>query len=180
MDNRFNEVFPLFNPLNKEFSSGSQLIDIFSSCFFFHSFDKHSDDKLKAHSHQLDNIAITSLLNQSHALIVTDTGIKNNVATSIAYIHICNKLIIKTIYYAVNVTSFEAELFAIRYDINQAVNIPGISKIIVVTDLIHVTKRIFDLFIHLFQMHSASIFKEFRKFFLLNTNNSIKFWECPS
>jgi len=63
MDNRFNEVFPLFNPLNKEFSSGSQLIDIFSSCFFFHSFDKHSDDKLKAHSHQLDNIAITSLLN---------------------------------------------------------------------------------------------------------------------
>jgi len=31
MDNRFNKVFPVFDPYNKEFSPGSQIIDIFPS-----------------------------------------------------------------------------------------------------------------------------------------------------
>jgi len=180
MNNRFNKVFPSFNPLNKEFSPSSQLIDIFSSCFFFHPFDKCSDDKLEAHSHQLDNIAITFSLNQSHALIVTDTGFKNNMAMSIAYIHVYDKPIIKTIYHVVNVISSKAKLFAIRCGISQAVNIPEISKIVIITDSIYVVKRIFDLSIYLFQIYSASISKELRKFFLLNTNNSIEFWECLS
>jgi len=33
MDNRFNEVFPSFDPYNSEFSLGSRIIDIFPSCF---------------------------------------------------------------------------------------------------------------------------------------------------
>jgi len=180
MNNRFNKVFPSFNPLNKEFSSGSQLIDIFFSCFFFHLFDKCNDNKLEAHSHQLDNIAITFSLNQSHALIVTDTSIKNNRAISIAYIHVCDKPIIKTIYHVVNIILSKVKLFAIRYGISQAINIPEISKIFVITDSIYVVKRIFDLSIYLFQIYSASISKELRKFFLLNTNNSIEFWKCLS
>ena len=101
-------------------------------------------------------------------------------AISIAHIHVHNKPIVKMLHYAVNVTSTEAEIFAIRCGINQAINIPGISKIIVVTNSIHVMKRIFDLSLHPFQMHSAFISKELRKFFLLSINNSIKFWECPS
>ena len=180
MDNRFNKVFPLFDHLNKEFSPDSCIIDIFPSYFSFHPCNKYSDDNLKAHSWQLDNIAITSSLDQSHALIVTDAGIKNNMATSIAHIYIHNKSIIKMLHHAVNIISTEAELFAIRCDINQAVNIPGISKIVVITDFVHVAKRIFDSSLHLFQIHSVSISKEFRKFFLLSTNNSITFWECPS
>jgi len=43
MDNHFNEVFPLFDPLNPEFSPGNRIIDIFSSCFSFHLFSKHKD-----------------------------------------------------------------------------------------------------------------------------------------
>ena len=109
-----------------------------------------------------------------------DASIKNNMAISIAHIHVHNKPIVKMLHYAVNVTSTEAEIFAIRCGINQAINIPGISKIIVVTNSIHVMKRIFDLSLHPFQMHSAFISKELRKFFLLSINNSIKFWECPS
>jgi len=31
MDNRFNKVFPAFDPHNKEFSPGSQIINIFPS-----------------------------------------------------------------------------------------------------------------------------------------------------
>jgi len=36
MDNRFNKVFSSFDPYNSEFSPGSRIIDIFSSCFSFH------------------------------------------------------------------------------------------------------------------------------------------------
>jgi len=118
MDNRFNEVFSLFDPLNKKFSSGSYIIDIFSSCFSFHHYNKCSNNTLIACSHQLNNIAIISLLDHLYTLVVTDAGIKNNVATSIAYIHICNKSIIKTLYYIENIISTKAKLFTIRCSIN--------------------------------------------------------------
>ena len=180
MNNRFNEVFSSFDPLNKEFSPGSCIIDIFPNCFSFYPYNKHSDNSLKAHSQQLNNNAITSLLNQSYTLIVTDAGIKNNMATSIAYIHVCDKPIIKMIHHMVNITSTEAGLFAIRCGINQAVNIPEISKIVIITDFVHTVKRIFNSSLLSFQIHLASISKELRKFFLLSTNNSIAFWEYPS
>jgi len=69
--------------------------------------------------------------------VITDASIKNNIATSIAHIHIHNKDVIKTIYYAVNILFSEAEPFAIRYGINQATNVLGISKIVVITDSLH-------------------------------------------
>ena len=180
MDNRFNEVFSLFNPLNKEFSSSSCIIDIFPSQFSFHHYNKHSNNTLIAHSCQLDNIAITFSLDHSCTLVVTNTGIKNNVATSIVYIHICDKPIIKTLHHAGNVISTEAELFAIRCSINQAVNIQEISKIIVITDSIHAAKRIFNPSLHPYQIYLVFISNKLRKFFLLSSSNSIKFWECPS
>ena len=43
-----------------------------------------------------------------------DTSAKNNVVTSIAHIYVYNKLITKTLHYTLNVTSTEAELFAIK------------------------------------------------------------------
>ena len=82
---------------------------------------------------------ISSLLESSHTLMITDASIKNNVATSIAHIHIHNKDIIKTIYHTVNVLFSEAKLFVIKCSINQATNILGISKIVVITDLLHAT-----------------------------------------
>jgi len=180
MDNRVNEVFPSFNLLNTEFSPSSCLIDIFPSCFSFHPFIKCSDNNLEDHSNQLNDIAIMSLLNHSHTLIISDTGIKNNIATSIAHIHIYDSSIIKTIHHAANVTSTEAKLFAIRCSINQAVNLPEISKIVIVTDSIQAAKKIFDSAIHLFQIYSTAISKKLRKCFLTNSDNSIVFWECSN
>ena len=175
MDNRFNGVFPSFDPLNSEFSPGLHLFDIFSSHFSFHSVIKHKDNNLEDHSYKLNNIAITSLLNHSHTLIISDAGIKNNVTTSIAYIHVHDRPIIKTIHHTTNVTSTKAELFAIRCGINQAVNLLGISKIIVITDSIHAVKKIFDLINHPYQLQLAAISEELEKFFIANINNSIKF-----
>ena len=119
-------------------------------------------------------------LSSSVAIIAFDVSIKNNVATSIAHIHTHNKPLIKTIHHAINVTNTEAELFTIRYGINQAMCINNISKIIVVTDSIHMVKRIFNLFIHLFQVQSAAVLSDLCYFFNCYANNSIKFWECPS
>ena len=180
MDNRFNKVFPSFNPLNVEFSPNSHLIDIFPSHFSFHLFIKHKDNNLVDHANQLNNIAITALLNHLHALIISDVSIKNNIATSIAHIYIHNRFIIKTVHHATNITSTKAELFAIRCSINQATNLPGISKIIIITDSIHVIRLIFDSSIYLSQVHLAAIFKELRKFFITNNNNLIEFWKCSS
>ena len=84
------------------------------------------------------------------------------------------------LYYAVNVTTTEAELFTIRYGINQAVQIPGVAHIIVIMDAIYVMHHIFNLSIHPYQLQSIVILKELRKFFNKDPLNSIIFWDCPS
>jgi len=180
MDNRFNKVFPFFNSLNVEFSPSSHLIDMFPSHFSFHPYIKCKDNNLVDCTNQLNNITITTLSNHLHTLIISDMGIKNNVAMSIAYIHIWDRPIIKTVYYTANITLTEAKLFAIRCGINQATDLPSISKIIIITNSIHVARLIFGSSICLSQVHSAAISKELRRFFIMNNNSSIEFWECPS
>jgi len=173
MDNRFNKVFFSFDPFNKEFAPGSCLIDTFHSHFSFYPSNKQSDKSFKSHICQLDYIAIKPSSDSSYALVISDASIKNNIATSIAYIHVHNKPIIKNIYHIINVTSMEAELFAIRCGISQATTISGISKIIVNTDSIHATRRIFDSSLHPFEIHVAAISAKLRKFFTKNHYNSI-------
>ena len=180
MDNCFNEVFPSFVSLHPEFPPGCRVIDIFSSRFSFHLSSKHKDDNLKAHIQQLNNLAIESSSIPSHALVIMDISVKNNIATSISYTYIHNKPITKTLYYMVNITSIKTKLFAIRCSINQATNSNDVSKIIIVTDSIHTAKKIFNITSHLFQSHAASIFNKLWTFFSRHQENVIKFWECPS
>jgi len=177
MDNRFNEVFSFFDPLNIEFSPSSCLIDAFPNCFLFYPYIKHKDNNLRDHANQLNNITIIVLVNHLHTLIISDTGIKNNIATSIAHVYVHNKPIVKTVHHVVNVTSTEAEpqLFAIRCGINQATNLSEISKIIVITDSIHAARLIFNSSVHSSQVHSAVISKELRRFFITNNDNLIEF-----
>ena len=120
-------------------------------------------------------MAISSLCNSSNALVIPDVSVKNNVAISIAHIHIHDKPITKALHHVVNITSLEAELFAIRYSINQVTSIMGISKIIVITNLIHVTIKIFDSLLHSLQSHAAIILKKLRHFFLSCQENIIEF-----
>jgi len=114
------------------------------------------------------------------ALVITDASIKNDIAMSIMHIHSANRPFIKTIHHASFVTSSEAELFAIRCGINQACSLNNVSKIVVVTDSIHVAKKIFDPGLHPFQIHSAAILNNLWDFFIASDSNSIEFWECPS
>ena len=70
--------------------------------------------------------------------MVTNASIKDNVVTFITHIYIHDRPIIKTLHYAVNITTTEAKLFTIRYSINQAINIKDILKIVIITDSLHI------------------------------------------
>ena len=72
-------------------------------------------------------------------------SIKNQIAISIAHVHSFRNSIIKTLHYIFNITTTEAKLFAIRYNINQAVQITSINHIVIITDSIHAVHKIFDL-----------------------------------
>jgi len=109
-----------------------------------------------------------------------NASIKNNVAVSIAHIHVHNKLMVKTLYHAINVTSSEAKFFAIRCDIIQAICSHEISKIIVIMDFIHAAKKIFDLSLHMLQKQAVLILKDLREFFNHHHENIINFWKCLS
>jgi len=176
--NRNNECFLSFNPLDLEFSPSLRVIDSFSDHISFNLYNKEKDDKSRAQL--LDEMVLESSSTLSVTIIATDASIKNNVAMSITHIHTYNKPLIKTIHHTVNIISMEAELFAIRCSINQAMCIDNISKIIVIMDSIHVVKRIFDPSVHLFQVQSAAILSDLCNFFNHHINNSIEFWECPS
>jgi len=126
---------------------------------------------------QLNSVVIKSSSSQSIAM---DASIKNNIATSILHTHILNQPLIKTLHHAAFVTSSEAELFAIRCSISQASSKENIFKIIIITNSIHIAKKIFDPSSHLFQSQSMAILGDLHQFFSRDPNNSIEFWECPS
>ena len=178
--NKSYGIFPSFSPLHQEFTPGFRLSDIFSDRFSFNLANKKEKDKDKIHAQELNNMVLCISSSPNSALIVTDTSIKNDIATSILHIHQANRPLIKTVHHAVFVTSSEVELSAIRCGINQACNKEDVSKIVVITDSIHAVKNIFNSSSHPYQLHSTAILSELRRFFNKSHDNSIEFWECPS
>jgi len=177
VNNRLNRFFYSFNPLSSEFSPGNKLIDIFPSHFYFYLLDRKNEKSKRAHICKLNELIFQILDKLKMAIIVSNMSIKNQVAISITHIHIYNNPVIKNLYHMINITSTEIKLFAIRCSINQAIQVVNINHIIVITGLIYVTKRIFDSLIHLYQVQSLLISKEF---FNINQHNSIKFGDCSS
>ena len=51
IDNQYNEIFSSFDLLNPEFAPGQRIINSFSSCFSFHSFNKYNNNSLAFQSH---------------------------------------------------------------------------------------------------------------------------------
>jgi len=156
INNRCNKFLPLFSPFNREFSLGNQLINTFPDHFSF-NFQTHN---VKNYLHKLEDITVQAS---------SDASIKNHVATLFSHIHSFNRPIIKMCYHAVNVSTTEAKLFAMRCSINQAADIPHIKYIIVIIDSIHSAKKIFDSSLHPYQIHlSRSSTVDFILFFLFH------------
>jgi len=182
IDSKFKSygIFPSFSPLDPEFAPGHRIIDNFSNRFSFHLVNKKEKGKNNHCAQELDEMVLRNSSVPNTALVITDASIKNDIATSISHIHSADRPLIKTIHHASFVMSSEVDLFAIRCGINQACALNSVSKIVVVTDSIHVAKKIFDPGSHPFQIHSAAILNNLQNFFIANDSNSIEFWECPS
>ena len=129
---------------------------------------------------KLNDITIQVLLTPLAYIIISDASIKNHITISVSHIHSFDRPVIKICHHTVNISTTEAELFTIRYNINQEVGILHIKCIVVITDLLHATKNIFDLSSHLYQIYSATISCELRDFFNEDINNHIEFWNCSS
>ena len=100
---------------------------------------------------KLNNIVLNISLSANTIIIISDASIKNNVATFITYIHSHSSPIKKTLYHTVNVSTTEVKLFAIRYEINQTIQIIDAFCIIVITNSIYLAYYIFDIAIYLYQ-----------------------------
>jgi len=98
--------------------SNNRLNSVFPNCFSFHYINRKCKESRKAQTKKLDKLIFIVSTNSKTAIIISDTSIKNQIATLTAHIHVYDKSIIKTLHHAINVTSIEAKLFAIRYGIN--------------------------------------------------------------
>ena len=178
--NKSHGIFPSFSPLSIKFSPGHHIIDNFSDHFSFNLVNRKKKTKDNICTQELDEMILQVSSLPHTALVVTDASIKNDIATSISHIHLTNSSLTKTVHHASFVTRTEAELFTIRCGINQAYSKDNVSKIIVVTDSIHTTKKIFNSDFHSYQLHSVAVLRELQEFFNSNLDNSIEFWECLS
>ena len=176
MYNRCNEFLSAFTLLDKEFSLGNHLHDNFPDRFSFYPHPYNTKDQL----HKLDNIIISTPSDPLACIIILDMSIRNHIATSVSHVHSFNWPIIKICYQAVNMSTTEAELFAIRCSINQTIGILYIKHIVVITDSLHAAKKIFNSSSYSYQIYSAAITYELREFFNKYTNNHIKFWDYTS
>jgi len=148
----------------------------FSDRFSFYPHPHNAKDQLC----KLDNIIISTSSDLSACIVISDISIRNYIATSVLHVHFFNWPIIKTCHQAINISTIEAELFAIRYGINQVISILHIKYIVVITNSLYAAKKIFNSLSYPYQIHSAAITCELREFFNKYTNNHIKFWDCLS
>jgi len=125
------------------------LVDTFSDCFYFYSVNQKNADAIISHQNKLDSIYGDLPINLDTVLVISDTSVKNNMATLILHIYREQEIITKSVHYTMNITFSETEIFAIKCNINHATQLQGILYIIVITDIIPATRRIFDMFIHL-------------------------------
>jgi len=170
MDDKHNKFFPSFF-FNNKFKAGNRIVDIFPDYFYFYS----CISNIKKHIKNLEKTILKASSNLFSSIVVLDASIKNQVATSISHIQSFDKPVIKTLHRAINITTTEAELFAIQCGINQAVTNSNIKHIVVITDSLYIVRKIFNSSSHPYQIHSTAIFTELREFFSKDSQNHIEF-----
>ena len=129
--NHLNKVFLAFDSLNEELSPGFHLIDNFSNFFSFHLVNWKDTDAKAIYQNEINNIYENSSINQNTISTISDVTVKNNITTLVLYIQRGHEIVTKTIHHIMNISSTEAELFAIRCDISQATQMQDIIHIVV-------------------------------------------------
>jgi len=139
-----NHLNGILSSLHKELSSGFWLVDNFPDHFSFYTVNHKDKDIKNAHLCKLNKVFKDSLVDSKTVIVIFNTSIRNNIATSISYVCLGHNILAKTIHHAVNVISTEVKLFVIRCRINQVIQVIDTACIIVITDAIHSTRWIFD------------------------------------
>ena len=75
-----------FDSLNSEISSGFRLIDKFSNHFSFYQANCKYKKRKMAYICKINNIFSNTSLDPKFVVVVLDTSIRNNIATSISYL----------------------------------------------------------------------------------------------
>ena len=101
-----------------DFSLGFHLIDIFSRHLSFYYTNCKNKKSKATHIHNLDKCVFNTSTDSKPIVVVSDASIKNKVTISIVHVYSFLNPIKKTIHHAVNITTTEAKLFAIRCGIN--------------------------------------------------------------
>lgn len=143
-----NKLWPAFNRLHKKVFPSFHLIDTFSSQFSFYLANRKNIFNLCIHFHALNVFAQNILFDSGTIIAIVDTSIKNNITIAVSYIFSNYRKLSKKAHYVINVTTTEAKLFAIRSAINKSCQVTDANKIIIITDIIHATKKIFDSLAH--------------------------------
>jgi len=143
-NNYLNKVHSFFNRLYKELLSGFCLVDNFPNHFSFYIVNQKNIKNMNVYIWLLDKLFEDYSLNLNTVLIISDASIKNNVAISVLYIYFNYSTLLKTIHHIINVTSTKTELFVIKCRINQTIQVPNTEHIIVITNVIHTARYIFD------------------------------------
>ena len=117
-DNHLNGIFLSFNSLSREFYLENRLVDSFSDCFSIYKADCSLEESKSHYCSCLDNLILTASSDLSTIVVVSDTSIKNNIATFIAHVYSFNNILKKMLHHTINIMTMKVELFAIRYGIN--------------------------------------------------------------
>ena len=127
-----NSVRNCFNPLYSLFSSGSRVVDHFSSRISFHSFSS-SDEDLYHHLQNLNCTFKASQTSSNSIAVIADGGVKkSHVATAAAHIWFNNSIIQRLQIHSINIMSIEAELMAIHTGLIPTIERDNIHNIIVI------------------------------------------------
>lgn len=86
INHHLNQVYLVFNSLDKELSSGFQLVDIFPNCFLINIVNCKDAKAKSAYFNKLDNIYKDSFNSSDTVLIISSTNIKDNIATLVSHI----------------------------------------------------------------------------------------------
>ena len=103
INNYLNKVFLSFDLLNHELHPDVRLIDIFSSCIFSHKTNCSSNKSKKAYYNKLNELIFSISLEPNMVFVISDTSIKNNIVTSITYIHSFNSSLKKILHHTINI-----------------------------------------------------------------------------
>ena len=181
VNKRLNGVRDCYNPLFPLFSPGSRVVNHFSSRFSFHSPPSSSNEDLFHYLRNLDQAFRSSQISPHNIAIIVDGGIKKlQVATAVMHIWTDNSIVRCLQVNSINVTSIEAELMAIRLGLIPAIEEENIHNIIVITNSIAATKKIFESKTDPLQNMFIPVTSEINSFFRKDSRNKIQFWFCPS